>query len=150
MKSTLFTTLLLFSFNALACPDLAGEYICPTDFEEDELISITQSFDKGYVVYTVNDEVIPANGTPTKINRKEDGFRIKGVVTARCIEFGNYLTTQIDGRVFLGIAPVAKITGDMNYNLEDGILVVEGEAIIKDYLTQREEPQTVDTRCEPI
>lgn len=70
---------LLFSFQAYACPDLAGSYTCNYQDGSSEVITLSQELKDGVTIYTHNGSQIPADNVaypvPDDVNLREATFR---------------------------------------------------------------------------
>jgi len=147
MKSILFTALLLFSFNAFACPDLAGQYLCENP-EGDQSYSISQLKLNGDTVYEIHGEGMIADGLRHEYEETdEDGVTEKGAYTATCSLNDNRLTT--DSKVELLVEDVAfmRFAQDLTYSKKGDMLKVEGSFHIEYLMSGDEDTIQINDLC---
>lgn len=87
--------ILMTSFSAMACPNLAGSYKCRSTTGDETLLNITQALTNGITTYTLtttdeagdeSTEVVKANGkTTSSIETDPDsGMRVSTYITGSC------------------------------------------------------------------
>lgn len=115
MKRILIIFSFLFSYNALACPQLAGNYTCSTAEGDQELV-VQQEVREGSTVYIVDQEEVYADGQAHLIQDNT----IMGSYTATCLE--DSLETITQAILMQEGEPVANYTGvTLITKVENGI-----------------------------
>lgn len=83
---------------ALACPHLAGNYVCPTDSGKNETLQVTENFTGQFPTYEFNGSQLIVDGVPHALSG--DSTMRNGMFRATCDSVS--LISEMSGQYFEG------------------------------------------------